>query len=95
MKEIRYQILDGRDGKPIPSIHTAKVKPGESFEMASTIQLRRCQDMIIPDGNGGFLQPRRIEKLTNGSYRLAYGWPSRNSWSQGSMFAPINIIEIL
>lgn len=93
MQEIRFQLISADDNTPLPTVYTALVKPGESFENGNSVTLRRCKDMIIGEGDQR-IQPRRIDKHRDGTYHLVYGWPRGKSWSQGSMFAPINVVEI-
>jgi hypothetical protein len=94
MKAIRYRFFNIVDGKPMSTVYTALVKPGESFDNPDGVELRRCKDMVVREGDIS-LQPRRILKRDDGKWSLAYGWPRGKSWSQGSMFAPIDVIEII
>ena len=77
------------------TVYTALVKPGQSFfDNPDGVELRRCKEMIVREGDIS-LQPRRICKHSDGKWSLVYGWPRGRSWSRGSMYAPINVIEII
>ncbi len=92
MTEIKYQLIDEAGGI-LPTIYTAKVKPGETFDATAEVALRRCQDMVIELGERR-MQPRRIRRCTNGTYLLSYGFPRGKSWSQGAFVTEINVTEI-
>jgi hypothetical protein len=94
MKAIRYRFFNAATGEPIPTIYTALVKPGQSFADSNEVELRRCKEMIVREGDFE-MQPRRIRKRSDGTWVLVYGWPRGKSWSQGSTIAPIDVVEII
>jgi hypothetical protein len=95
MKAIRYRFFNIVSGKPMSTIYTALVKPGQTFfDNPDGVELRRCKDMIVREGDIS-LQPRGIRKRSDGKWSLIYGWPRGRSWSQGSSVAPIDVIEII
>jgi hypothetical protein len=95
MKAIRYRFFNIVSGKPMSTVYTALVKPGQTFfDNPDGVEFRRCKEMIVREGDIS-LQPRRICKHSDGKWSLVYGWPQGRSWSRGSMYAPINVIEII
>jgi hypothetical protein len=94
MKAIRYRFFNAETGEPMPTVYTALVKPGETLADGNEVELRRCKEMIVREGDFE-MQPRRIRKRSDGTWVLVYGWPRGKSWSQGSTIAPIDVVEII
>lgn len=96
MQTIRFQFLSVADNKPLPTIYECDVlrkEQSETYPMPSFILSRKKASVINADGY--MMQPRKIRRLTNGKWELAYGFPRGKSWSQGSFFTEIHIIEII
>jgi hypothetical protein len=97
-KTIKYQLINGCTNTPIRKVYTAKVKDGHAFSECgrSSVELRRCKDVIIApiNKNADPLQPRRIIRRSDGRYELGYGWPRGKSWSQYTTFCEIKVLEI-
>lgn len=96
MQTIRFQLFKAADHTPHPTIYECDILRWEQSELYSTpsIVLSRKKASVM-EFDDFRMQPRIIRKLTNGKWEMSYGFPRKKSWSQGSMFVDIHVIEIL